>query len=670
MKPLNLLLLVFLIVTPIVVADENECMAYLISAFVTNQYPNGTQLKAATGNQPNDYGNYYLCDQLHKEKVAQYCMAEIAYTASTNVYIGACVPINCTESDLTKLAPKIFQMLGYDADGDFICHKKNDFNAGFYIVSVLSCLILLFVFIGTGVDYYFIQSKIKPTKIAQQLPKYVELQTDRPESSEKEGGKVNGIGQEEKEINSLSSSDMISDLSDSQKEKNPLMSNLQENSFKSYFAKNLEKKWYTIFFLQFSLIKNVTRLFTTQNTPLDIFNSIRVLSMFWVIFGHTFFTLVTKSGYINIDYLLNLPKSSNGQIIGGAEFGVDVFFFMSGFLAVYGWLKVITIKKKYPILISYLHRYIRLVPTLAYFMLVVIFITTFMGDGPLFSKYYDYQRSACGKYWWSTLLMINNWYPKHKVGMCYGVTWYLANDWQFFLIAPFIVILFAKKKILGYLTAIVLMLGSFLYSILIVHHYDLQVNIFQVSVNYWDWFYYKPMSRYPPYLIGMILCFYFFDKDKKFYLKKVKIGLIWRYVLYIISIVILILTIFGSKSAYTSTWNRAQNIFFITFSRSAFVVALVIFVTLWISGYGDPLKKIMKAKIWVVPARLTFCAYLIHIFIMDVYVYNRKQHFYLTRSTLLLLYCAYLLISYTLAFVFSLIIESPIMNFEKLLLKR
>jgi hypothetical protein len=45
----------------------------------------------------------------------------------------------------------------------------------------------------------------------------------------------------------------------------------------------------------------------------------------------------------------------------------------------------------------------------------------------------------CRESWWATLLYINNIYKADE--QCYGVTWYLSNDTQFYVVAPILLVL-------------------------------------------------------------------------------------------------------------------------------------------------------------------------------------------------------------------------------------
>lgn len=57
----------------------------------------------------------------------------------------------------------------------------------------------------------------------------------------------------------------------------------------------------------------------------------------------------------------------------------------------------------------YLHRLIRILPNVAVAMLIYTKLMGLMADGPLFKGGYS-GKEVCGKYWYRTLLFVNNYF--------------------------------------------------------------------------------------------------------------------------------------------------------------------------------------------------------------------------------------------------------------------
>lgn len=97
----------------------------------------------------------------------------------------------------------------------------------------------------------------------------------------------------------------------------------------------------------------------------------------------------------------------------------------------------------------------RLTPPVALVMWTYVALQRYMANGPYWSQSPD---PFCGKSWWTNLLYVNNIvYPDESVSIyqlfinkvadgfdmilkCYGLVWYLANDMQFYIFAPLVLI--------------------------------------------------------------------------------------------------------------------------------------------------------------------------------------------------------------------------------------
>lgn len=156
-------------------------------------------------------------------------------------------------------------------------------------------------------------------------------------------------------------------------------------------------------FLAFSVISNSEKLFAASpEKSLGSLNGIRVISMIWIILGHT--VLFSSSLVSNIQYVLEYVVGSWAfMLIPGAEFAVDTFFYMSGFLVSYLTLKTLESKKSLNWGLFYFHRVWRIVPPLFVMMLVMWKIAPILGNGPFWVAFVR-QQQTCDSYWWATLL--------------------------------------------------------------------------------------------------------------------------------------------------------------------------------------------------------------------------------------------------------------------------
>eukprot|EP00667_Euglena_gracilis_P004777 EG_transcript_4804 len=248
--------------------------------------------------------------------------------------------------------------------------------------------------------------------------------------------------------------------------------------------------------LSFSVPRNFQLLFEHKEDKTNFLNGIRYLSILWIIFGHLL--VFTRPGFRNL--LAALPSFVDNYsvvLVSTATFCVDTFFFMGGFLQAYVLLQRIhKLKGRFAhgVPSLYLLRYLRLTPLLA-FVIFAARLLKYAGHGAI---WFHFQRStmwAAGeKYWWAVLFYLNDYVPYHDgySGGPFQWTWYLANDFQFFLITPPLILLYiyvTKRGVVGLLC--LLMLGS------------LAANAQQRTFVQQD-SYSRPTNRCPPYIWGLL----------------------------------------------------------------------------------------------------------------------------------------------------------------------
>eukprot|EP00164_Ancoracysta_twista_P006016 GFYU01008301.1.p1 GENE.GFYU01008301.1~~GFYU01008301.1.p1 ORF type:complete len:192 (-),score=26.36 GFYU01008301.1:117-692(-) len=120
------------------------------------------------------------------------------------------------------------------------------------------------------------------------------------------------------------------------------------------------------------------------------------------------------------------------QIVPAGFMAVDSFFFLSGFLASYLLLKNLRASGGLSTgqwILVYVHRFLRIAPSVGVIILVQCTIAPSMVSGPFAYTSYDIFMKNCveseGGGWWAPLLFINNFFPFTK--LCAGWTWYLVR---------------------------------------------------------------------------------------------------------------------------------------------------------------------------------------------------------------------------------------------------
>ena len=141
--------------------------------------------------------------------------------------------------------------------------------------------------------------------------------------------------------------------------------------------------------LSFSLYKTVPAIMATHQpaTAITSINGMRVLSMFWVILGHTFYWGILFDVVANSkEAIETVTKHFLFQPVVNFTFSVDTFFVLSGLLLSYLSIKEMERRQgKFPFLSFYVHHLLRLSP--AYYLSVFLYfkVLPHVGSGPLWS---------------------------------------------------------------------------------------------------------------------------------------------------------------------------------------------------------------------------------------------------------------------------------------------
>ena len=436
------------------------------------------------------------------------------------------------------------------------------------------------------------------------------------------------------------------------------------------------------FLLCFSFISNTRKLLSTRTAkgPLACLNGLRVISMWWVIQGHTYSFATLNLG--NVIYAEStLVKRFTFQAIVNGSFSVDTFFFLSGLLVAYLALREIREKGKLNWIYYFLHRYWRLTPLYAFVMLIFMSLFMYLITGPFQWLATDpkhgilYEAShGCRDYWWSNLLYINNFYPNYGYDTgCMGWTWYLANDMQFYMvIGPVLIILFKYHKIAGVVTGLSLVIAGVAIRGFLVSWYGIQILGGTPTKHKTDpWgnqgLYIRPWARMSVYIIGILTGFFLHTIRCRLKMNKVQSIIGWC-----LAIGTALAVVYGmyDHNKDSTVMSLTASGFYVSLSRTAWSLSLAWLVLACSTGYGGPVNWFLSWKIWAPLGRLTYAAYLVHPIILVCYQLNLLTPLHFTDLTLIYVFVSNLIFSYLFAYVVSMAVEAPMMAIEKMVLKK
>ena len=121
------------------------------------------------------------------------------------------------------------------------------------------------------------------------------------------------------------------------------------------------------------------------------------------------------------------------------------------------------------------------------------------------------------------------------------------------------------------------------------------------------------------------------------------------------------------RALFTTDLPSRKRISFYFRSAWALVVSWVVFACAL--GYGGPINTLLSWRAFGPVSRINYSAYLYHLLILSIIIQNRKSTFAYDDFFMSVFYCGFLLISFGVGFLTTLLFESPFVGLEKLLFK-
>ncbi|XP_036138225.1 nose resistant to fluoxetine protein 6 [Monomorium pharaonis] len=407
----------------------------------------------------------------------------------------------------------------------------------------------------------------------------------------------------------------------------------------------------------FSAYTNTRKIFNTKlnDATIPVIHGLKFLSMCIVIGSHSvYFTLdsidnkiimwrfIESTGYLIDPFITFLSP-------------VDTFFFLSGCLVTYLYLKnkvlikSIRCKEKLTEFCIYIIiRFFRLTP--AYMMVVgILQLSTAWFDKV--SQIYMYERSheTCAKYWWRNLLYINNLFAVDS--MCMSWSWYLANDMQFFVIAVAILILSTMYFYTAVITLGTLLIGSTIVSGYISYIYT-YVPTLNETYRLRDILYIPPWTRINSYIVGIITGYTLIKLNNNLLLKREIIILCWCIFCFASACNIFVLF-------YKQLESNLTIAIYVAFHKTFWTIGIAWIVIACSTKHGGIVNKLLTLKVWIPLSRLTYCAYLIHPVVIRSIRYYSETSIYFEFLSFVVLNFGYITISYFCAYILSLTVEIP-----------
>lgn len=272
----------------------------------------------------------------------------------------------------------------------------------------------------------------------------------------------------------------------------------------------------------------------------------------------------------------------------------------------------------------------------------------------------------CEKWWWTTLLHVQNYVNPNEI--CMSHSWYLSLDFQLFLISPFLIYPAWKYgwkylwtlPTLALLSSIYILVMSLVYKIYLVSD-----NPDAASFEFFiQWIYYPTHARMGPWFIGMTLGYILYQNR----LRKVRIHPGINAVMWIISLTVFAAITMGSQIMFlppaVNENSLLANAFYLAFYRNGWALATAWMVFACHNGTGGFIRWLLQLPQWQTLSRMGLSLYLLSFMFQHFILMNAKHPVYFDEFEMIHQFWGDIVASIFLATIGYLTFEVPFLTIE------
>ncbi|KAI1298158.1 Nose resistant to fluoxetine protein 6 [Halotydeus destructor] len=365
----------------------------------------------------------------------------------------------------------------------------------------------------------------------------------------------------------------------------------------------------------FSPFANGASLGGSRDSGIGCIHGLRCISMAWILYTHTYLVTIKETFSFSRHFMYAVEGTGFQLVLNGWVL-VDTFFVIGAALSCLATFKTLDKVHRVNFVTIIANRLARLTPML-YFTLALCMLVPALGSGPLWWEYWRPQVARCESNYWATMLYVNNWLRADA--MCYLPSWYLAADFQLFVLGVFLsAILWRFTKVavwavaglaLGSAVAVGTAVGLTGLPPTVMYNTPTESEVDDATSS----IYTPTYVHLAPYCVGLLLGLALHQLSKR----KMVISRATNLTLWCLSLaaMLLILTVtqgWNQGSPWTS-WSAAL---YGGSHRLAWSLAVSWVIFACASGHGGAVDSFLSWKLFTPLSKLSFAVYLLHFIVL------------------------------------------------------
>lgn len=408
---------------------------------------------------------------------------------------------------------------------------------------------------------------------------------------------------------------------------------------------------------------------SADNYSLRFLYGIRTISLGHIVLGHCL--QIASDAWSRMLNLLIVSDKWCNLILPAAYSSVDTFFFLSGFLLCLAVTKQKGNMNRIIVFIIAIYR--RLIRTClpVFFVITCIFVLPRFVTGPDAKSFFQKFDEEIAENWWHLIIPIRNFFGMTERSVMIHL-WYISADFQLFIVALLVLLLFKGQKRLAVAAFIGLsLLGCAIatwqatnpdITPFMIYPAFTRTTLFETMNKYYMWPFYHAVCYFSGCMTLLVL------ED----FKNRKISRVMNAVGWFVAAFCAVCTVFMKYPWYikTNPTSEGVKLFMAFLDRILWSLFLSWFTMACATGRGGFVNRVLSSDIFVPLGKLSFGVYLIHYPFIMVVLHTTRERLLWSYFTVVTLFFGVFIWSNILGYMAFLACEAPTAAVDKLLFRK